>query len=410
MSVYIKVNGAAADTHLISMSADSSVAERLPVAQIVVDNSGNLGIGLYHSFDVVEVWFGSRGAEQRIFKGYIEDIDQNHERRNITLTCRGYAVLLADAMIDIISYSGKTSSYIVDNLRSLYGKDGDGVQIITGTNIHATTDSITRSIKGAAAWDAILDLAVDLGYDAWVDDNADLHFTVRAFADCGVTINTSSKVFSVSVGAKASQAINKVIVYGGGSPQVVGVADDYASQRDLGAVKTLFLFDDSLTTQDSVNTRAVAELSRIVGMPTKYTVVGIGFESVVAGKVVTVALPNFSIPSGKYYCMEVVHSAPPSQTTLTLYAYHSTLEDVILDIIKQLRKQRQASLSAAISTRVLRFHELLKLSPRFRVFKRSPGTAFLAEEVSGSATGYGSTASLGRGGCGSETVVYDSGA
>jgi len=398
------------DNYMIAFRVRTSIAERLPQVEMIVDNSNNKAEAddLYDFYDDLEIQVGEASLNT-VFKGYIENFRKSHEgQEQIVLTGRGYALLLQEQMIDIFIQTTKYPYEIVINLVNEYGRDGSGIQQITTTNVYQDTsvDQISKTFKGISAWDAIMQICLEYGYDAWVDETKDLHFVPRQWEDSGVTIDDTHRVYTATKKEKGEQTINRVIVYGdpNASPsQPVGRADDYGSQKtSMGIVKTKIVVNTEITIQADAERIAYAELTRLKNPAREIKLTGVGWENVNVGQLVRVDLPFWGI-DGTYYVLEREQTLPPDHTTLTLFAYAFELEDVIIEIIKDIRKQRQKDLADSITKKLLRFHEQIIITPIARIFRIGTGsTNYFMGYSNPTGLGYSQEYQLGYGGMAEE--------
>jgi len=429
MRATLYVNGVQ-DDYMLGAKLVDSVSERVPYIEIEVDNSDNQGASRYGYYDEVEFTLtmpsdteyeypaevgmyelGGSTADMVYvqFRGLIESMDAAHgDTQSIVLKCRGYALVMMEQAIDVLDYTSEARSAIVENLRLIFGAAYSGSVVITGNHIDATADSVTKTVKGKSPWDAIMDLCLEAGYDAWVDEEQDLHFTPREWTHSGLTIDTASYVFSVRRVDAAREVINRIMFFGGGTPQIVAQMDDYESQDELGVIKTKVVIDSSITDQATANERASAELAKYSSVPTRIVIDGTAFEGVKVGQIVTVNLPGFDIV-GDYYLMEKSYEFPEDRYTLDLHAYTAKFEDTILEVIRELRRQRETETSE-ISTKLMKFTERIVTTPKIFASYRTAGSTWTTGlHDTGADLGFGSSTAkvLGYSSEGAETVVVD---
>lgn len=406
----IRFAGGSADVNIIGYRVRTSVAERLPLAEIIIDDSAGYGLPSYGRYDDLEIKQGLKGgALGTIFKGMVEDIN-TEEEGVIRVIGRGYALIFAEQMIDQLAFASQTVYYIVNKIREMYGFYKDWVTPVIGNQIDSVTDVASRTFKGVSAWDAIMEMAFATGYDAWVDESKALHFHPRAWDAADETIDAADLVFEVSYDRKASKTVNRVIVFGDpdtGGGQPVGSADDWESQNEIGIVKSQLVLAPEMTTTAECDVRADEELHRM-GVPERVEVVGVGWEALTVGSVVRVNLPDSGVPDANYYLLEKTHEMG-GITRLVMHAYSHSTEDVILDIIKEIRAARAQDLDESIQSKIISVSETLALSCRVQIFAKSIGTTWrVGFNDFGSEIGLSSTHSVGFGYEGSESEIYDS--
>lgn len=140
-------------------------------------------------------------------KSYEGERHGNYER--IKLIARDYTALLQKNTVEPEVYTNQEVSVIVEDLMLKYAPTN-----FTTTNVQTTTLTLPRiSFKQLSVFDAIKQLADQVGYVFYVDNNKDLHFKPRSTVSSGVTLDNTNVIKSEFV-RDIDSVKNRIYVYG----------------------------------------------------------------------------------------------------------------------------------------------------------------------------------------------------
>jgi len=359
-----------------------------PEFQAYIDNQNGVNDDAFTLFADVRIYARST----LLIRGRVEDIDKemNDEYGEvIVLSGRGYASELMDEMI-VESYTAQARSAIVTHLVTTYAPS------LTTTGITTTADSITRTFKGMTAYEAIMELCEDTGYDFWVDNDLVANWGERSVTASGLTIEDDDLTNEIGhFPQRGSGMINQYTVYGdpdavGGQPVVQ--VDDLASQEYYNKVRSKVIVDKSLADTDECEARGNALLAETAWVINSAEVQAIGFETLEAGTTIRATFASRTI-NEDMLVMERSYTYPDELCVLKLAYYDETSAIHIAELMRKMRKIMGYDIDAdAITTRVANFYEDLTLSVSGTIAYTTVGTSFIAGHATNGV--YGNTGYL----------------
>ena len=356
----------------------------------IISNKSGAGMTAIDYFDDIKIYNGGT----LVFRGRAHDIKPiSAKGRGETVEIVGYGYMrdLMDRFA-IETYTSKSRSFMVGDLVESYAPS-----LSTGL-ITTTTESLDRIIKARSAYEAILNMADEIDFDFWVDNDLELVFQPRDYGMSSSTIDyTSATITDVVVPNQATSMYNAVYVYG--DPDTTGTiayAENPASISLYGITREFPpVYDRSLKTVAECQDRAFGIVNKgstinpVVEIHTK------GYNNVDPGE--TVALTNFNtkfgVADGVYLCLERSQEYRNGKTVLKLSKYSDSTEDIIIDIIKRLRRVEYQELDQAQTvTKFLRVNEDLELEGyTIEVWAENLAESFIAGHPTNGKAGMQST-------------------
>ena len=342
---------------------------------INLSNPGGVANAVTSYFQDIKIYTGSGTL---VWRGLVYDINQNHDG-TITIEGSGYIRVLMNRF-HTGTFTTTSRSAIVESLVDTYGKS-----ITTVSYITASGDSITRTLKALSVYDAIVDLANEIGYDFWVDNDLEFHFEPRSSVSSGVTIDYSTGVvLGVDVPNEASTMYNKVYVYGdkaaaGGQP--VTLVESRASQVLYNVVKEHEpILDNTLKTEDECYARGMSIIDGGELVEGTITIETFGKDSLPVGQ--TLILSNFStqynVPNGTYLVLEISYLNTKKAQKIKLAKYDTNTSDQIADLIKRMRKREYNDLDdSVVATNIQALYDDISLSGTIVLEKFNIGQSFI---------------------------------
>ena len=359
--------------------------------EAIVDNTSGAMFVAGSYFSDIKIYSGSGTLA---FRGRIDNIKtvMNGDYGNAAiLTGYGYVKELMDRFA-IETYTSKSRSFMVDDMVQTYSDN------ITTGGITVTSESLDRIIKSRSAYEAISNLASEIDYDIWVDNDNDFIFKEKGIVASGQSIDyDTDDIGAVDIPNEGTTMYNAVYVYG--DPDTTGTiayAENPTSIALYGITKEFPpVYDRSLKTVDECQQRAFGIVNNNSTIVPVITIKTIGYESLTPGE--TVILSNFdtdfSVSDGNYVVLERSQSLSPGFTVLKVAKYNDSTEDVVIDIIKRLRRIEYQELDQAQTvTKFLRVNEDLELEGyTIEVWVESLAESFIAGHSTNGKAGMQST-------------------
>ena len=342
---------------------------------IVLSNPGGVANAVTSYFEDIKIYTGSGTL---VWRGLVYDINQNRDG-TITIQGSGHIRVLMNRFHTGI-FTTTARSAIVESLVDTYGGS-----ITTASYITASGDSITRTLKALSVYDAIVDLANEIGYDFWVDTDLEFHFAPRSSVSSGVTINYSSGiVLGVDVPNEASTMYNKVYVYGnksaiGGQP--VALVESPSSQAFYGVTKEHEpVLDNTLETEDECFARGMAIIDDGENVTGTVTVETFGKDTLNVGHTLILSnfLTQYNVSNGTYLVLEISYMNTKKTQKIKLAKYDTNTSDQIADLIKRMRKREYSDLDeSVVATNIQALYDDISLSGTLILKKMSIGNSFI---------------------------------
>ena len=324
---------------------------------------------IFNHYDDIKI-YGSSG--DIIFRGRIEEITPDHTNNITIVSGRDYLSELLDKYV-VEAYTDKLRSYIVNDI---VDKNSN---FLTRTNIQTSPadTELTYTFK-SSVWDVLVQCAQSDGYRFWVDVDNDLHYVPKGFTDSGKTlILGTDNIYSYNIEAISKDIVNRVTIYGGGSPQVIVMLEDMDSQGYYGIIKEKRIIDDQLDTDDKANDYANAYLKENAWVLDMIEFTVDGYETLNAGELIHVTLSNNNIDDD-YLVINKIHKFPDGETIIRVARYAKNLESIISNLVDRLVKVEQTFMDeSAIMARIVKFYEELGLADSYSIYQVDVNDSFL---------------------------------
>jgi len=379
-------------TGLMEWSYNKSITAVSDKAVITIQNGSGDGLTQITHFDDIKIY---AATDALVWRGLIYDIRPKSDG-SLDLICFGYMRGLM-TRFHTGTYTSQSRSEIVDDLIQNYGG------LITTGSITTTTGDITRTLKGISVFDAIIEMANEINYDIWVEDDLDFYFAPRGATASGYSISlTGGAVAKVETPSEGRQIYNRVLVYGDanqdGVCETVVLVEDRASQLAYGVTKEYPpIVDTSLRTEAECQARGEQIMDSYSTPVSIATIEAFGYNDVDPGE--TVILSGFStsygVDDGTYLVMERSGESKRGSQVLTLAEYSFATQDTIAELIRKMRKREYTEIDdTAASTVIMRFYETLELEGyTLRVTRVNIGNSMITGHktngVAGNATSIG---------------------
>ena len=341
-------------TGITSMDVTRSLGERVWIANLNLENKNGYRTGAHQAFQPVQI--GINGTT--LFVGRINKIDPGRQHHLIT-GCENYSARLLDRIVQSETYSGVSIYNIIT--QAVTGLIPKYLPSLTTTNVinnTATSQTITKTFSKMTVMECLQylgDVASTLGYDFWVDNNLDLHFSERRATDSGLTLTntgTSKNVVDWSWSEKdAKDIFNKVTVYYGSGGASSIERNDLNSQTQYGIREYPPITDETISTVAQANAVGDRLLNKyanpyregIITVKTNASILALN-----PSDLVTINLTNSGISQGntfpwtfpvlfgaKFIIIEVKHMFPAWKSEIKVSEYQ---KDIVSMFSKLLRR------------------------------------------------------------------------
>ena len=364
-------------TNVISWEYNTSISAITNKCRIVLENGGGINVSAANHFNDIKIY---PSADVLVWRGEVYDI-MPHKDGTLEIIGFGYMRGLMNRF-HTGTFTTTARSAIVESLVDTYGGG-----ITTITHITASGDSITRIIKGVSVFDAILELADDIGFDVWVGDDLEFYFVERGTVSSGRTITkTGGLVASAEAPTEGRIIYNRVFVYGDANKDGVCetkvLVEDRSSQLTYGVIKEYpQIIDPSLQSEPECQARG-QQIMDTYSTPVKILNTEVfGYNDVTPGE--TVIISGFGtvegMPDGTYIVLERSGTSMRGSQVLILAQYTSGTSDTIADLIRRMRKREYSEIdSTAAATQFLRFYETVEIEGYVLTVKRTQiGQSFI---------------------------------
>lgn len=307
-----------------------------------------------------------------IFRGRIEDMLPDYNKNITIISGRDYLAELLDKFV-VEAYTTKLRSYIVDDIVSKNSSH------ITRVNVQVSLagTELTYTFK-SSVWDILVQCSGDDEYKFWVDNTNDLHYTPKGYTDSGLSlILGTSDIMAFDIEERSGEIINRVTIYGGGSPAVVVMLEDMESQDFYGITKEKRIIDDQIDTEDLAISTAQAYLNDNAWILDMITFEVDGYETLNASELIHVTLSTHSIDDD-YLVISKEHNFPSNVTVIRVARYAKNLESIIANLVERILKLEQTFIDeSAIMARIESFYEQQGYTDTIKIYSRTTGTSFL---------------------------------
>ena len=299
-----------------------------------------------------------------IFRGRIEEMTPDHTADTTLISGRDYLSELLDKYV-IEAYITKLRSYIVNDIVS---KNSD---LITRTNVQNSPSGteLTYTFK-TSVWDVLVQCAREDGYKFWLDTSNDLHYSLKGYTDSGMTlILGTDDILSFNIEERSHDIINRVTIYGGGTPQVIIMLEDTESQIYYNIIKEKRIIDDEVDTETLAIKQAEEYLKEHAWVLEMITFEVDGYETLESSELIHVTIGTHNIDDD-YLVISKIHKFPSNITTIQVTKYSKNLESLISDMVDRLSKLEQTFIDeSAIMTRIERYYEGIGFADTYKIYQ-----------------------------------------
>ena len=291
-------------------------------------------------------------------------MDLKYNDNSTEISGKDYLSVLLDKFV-VEAYTTKLRSYIVNDIVT---KNSDN---LTRTNVQNSPSGteLTYTFK-SSVWDVLIQCAAEDEYRFWVDVNNDLHYVPKGYTDSGLSLTLgTSDIISFKIEERSGEIINRVTIYGGGTPQVVLMLEDMSSQTYYGVTKEKRIIDDQIDTETLATTTAQSYLNENAWVLDIIEFEVDGYETLNAGELIHFTLSTHSI-DGDYLVISKEHNFPSNVTRIRVARYAKNLESIIANLVDRILKLEQSNIDAsAVMTRIERFYETIVLTDNYKIYQ-----------------------------------------
>lgn len=323
--------------------------------------SGSDKAQTFNHYDDIKI-YGENSAI--VFRGRIEEMDPKYNDNTTEISGKDYLSVLLDKFV-VEAYTTKLRSYIVNDIVT---KNSDN---LTRTNVQNSPSGteLTYTFK-SSVWDVLIQCAAEDEYRFWVDVNNDLHYVPKGYTDSGLSLTLgTSDIISFKIEERSGEIVNRITIYGGGTPQVVLMLEDMSSQTYYGVTKEKRIIDDQIDTETLATTTAQSYLNENAWVLDIIEFEVDGYETLNAGELIHVTLSTHSI-DGDYLVISKEHNFPSNVTRIRVARYAKNLESIIANLVDRILKLEQSNIDAsAVMTRIERFYETIVLTDTYKIYQ-----------------------------------------
>lgn len=276
-----------------------------------------------------------------VFRGRVEQVHRTETKR-LRLEGRDYYYMLISKYAQLLSYSGKTASYI---LADLVGRYFSG--ILTTTGIQPTSNTYTREYRLTPIGQVVAELNRAEGFITYVHTDLDVKFEPENYTDSGKHY-TSADLLEVKYSQRSDDLINRVVV-------VYGPSLDKAIERQDDASIALYGAKEQVEVKSSITTEAdaIAHADSIItaySQPTEPVIVRVKLDPTLqAGTIVWLPLAVAGKTELPYLVLEVEHEIAPPSSKLLLGVYTTDTSTALAEIIRKLRRLEEDKISSSVT-------------------------------------------------------------
>lgn len=290
-------------------SISVSTAHNTPSGQAVINAiSHTLNIG-----DSIEVQLGYQGSLQKVFSGYVKQIELNVPDNTYIITANDVMVKAIDYFIASANPEAPFSRFNIDAEDLVQ----DLMELADLTSYTADTTNFTFAIYNpmeinlVSVYDICNTIADILAYNLWADANGQIHFEDRRpypmGGDSSIGTIDDTNLYNIiqnTYRQSDRDLRNRVVVYG--APGIY--AEDSSSSPYLpsGFYKTVVVASQWIDSQTMANNSASYNLAKLNRLTEEVAVEVMGDPDYVARQVLTVD-EDFTGVSGAWYIYSCEH-------------------------------------------------------------------------------------------------------
>ncbi len=288
---------------VIKSSWIKPVTSGIGTFNIKLSNSFGQLNGLYNKGDTAIFYADNSDGTTQKFYGIIDfvknDIGDTGQFLNIDGRHRGFH--LNEFMVCHSATAKPTSQIlkdIIDKLPANYG--------ITYENVNTTTDLMDVEWNYKPFWDCVLELTNFSGYDAYVDDDLDIHFFEEnsILNEDDAIVEGDNLLDSKEWGTNSLYEKTRVIVMGQDA-EGLPIIHTAISENET-EIKEVFIKDNSANTEQRVQDLANANLLEVINKNPQGIIKSFGLETTNPGDNIWIIIPRQQI-AGQYKIIQITH-------------------------------------------------------------------------------------------------------
>jgi hypothetical protein len=293
-----------------------SESHNSPTASAVINAvSTSLDLG-----DEIEVYLGYEGSLERVFKGFVKQLEK-------TVPSNTYTITAYDEMIKATDYFIASSTPDTQyTAMSISAEDlvEDLLEMASITNYTSGTTYFTFGITHEievnliSSYDMCKTVADILAWHLWADMNGTAHFEDRKpyVMDTDSSSKTlNSGILRISSRISERELRNRIVVYG--YSNISAVAEAESPYLPAGFRKSVVVASPWIDYQDIADAAANYNLEKLNRLTKEVTLEIIGDSSVHARQIVTISEPYTNV-TGDWYVFSCEHQWSTTGYTLSL--------------------------------------------------------------------------------------------
>lgn len=271
---------------------------------IKLSNSFGQLNGLYNRGDIARFYADNLDGTTSQFYGIIDYVknDISDVGQFLEIEGRHRAYLLNEFLVCHSATATLTSQIlkdVVDKFPANYG--------ITYSNVNTTTDLMNVEWNYKPFWDCFIELCNFSGYDAYIDDDLDVHFFEEnsILNEDDAIVEGDNLLDSKEVGTNSLYEKTRVTVMGQdneGLPIIYTAIDENEVE-----IKEIFIKDNSANTEQKVQDLANANLVKVTNKNPQGVITSFGLETLKPGDNLWIIIPRQEI-LGQYKVIQITHN------------------------------------------------------------------------------------------------------
>lgn len=307
--------------------------------------------------EIALIYNGGDGMEDSLqlrFRGRIEKPSKRGNKLKVVGRSEGVK------LIDVTVTQAYDTTEVSAIFKDLVDKYGGGN--FTYNNVATTTTDYTVQWTQKPFWEAIRELADEVGYDAYLDANLDFYF-IEIGSRQNATDAIVNGINMMDIGdftPDLSLVKNRVIVYGAEQEgiKVIYTAEStdatYGVNSDLG-VKELIVEDDNVVTYTQAKLLGDSLLAKNQNPPILGDVTGIQLATIQPADSVYLSSPYDDIQPGQYNTVKYKHSLNLESGDLKTTVTVTKEPRKVYHILRDLTRNQDQSKKTSVNPEEMRF-------------------------------------------------------
>lgn len=381
----IEINGEDVTVDIISSEFTKGVCPEVGQFRVDLINSDEKYTERYSQDQFVDLYADFTNGTTKIFRGKIDSIKNKYDSaRGFLLSIDGGHLtrdLLNVTVIDSFDGDLTCDEILIDIIE-------DNASTFTTTNVEASTVKPTVNWNNKPLWDCINDLIKLAEFDAYVDEDSDIHFFEKNSRnnDNEAIVWNDTHIRTDGLGQQTITTKNKIITYGddGTGLPIISTSNNLDSQSLFG-IKELAIFDNNANTEENVKEIGDAELADKATPTEEGEAESLILPSIAPGERIYITNPTMKI-NGRFRIYGFTHRIPEERSMIVVGKERKTKQIFKKRVENELKAQIITNPFKMESSINFTFDDLSKIATKDANVNIEGGKLILTSGVDGVAT------------------------